>query len=203
MFKKTLQLAFISLLIIGCGSKKNEVSAQSSTESNTPAVVTMVEYSDYQCPACGAYHPLVNQLKKDFGNQLEIEYRDFPLNMHPYAALAARAAESARRQDKFMEMHNMIFENQARWSGSDDPQSIFINYAQQMGLDMEQFRNDLNSAEVQRAVMEEKQEGVQRGVNATPTFYINGEKLEPLPRSYQQFKAIIQNYIDNAGNSKG
>lgn len=164
-------------------------------QESDSGTVTMVEYSDYQCPACAQYHPLVEQLKQDFGDQLKVEYRYFPLNSHPHAAIAARAAESAKKQGKFMEMHNLLFENQRSWSSSGNPQSLFIGYAEQIGLDLDQFRNDLNASETQQTVMEEKQEGQQNGVNSTPSFMINGDMIDQNPRSYAEFKELISSYL--------
>ena len=195
-----LKFALIALLLMCCTSKDNEVSAQDSETSD--ALITMVEYSDYQCPACGVYHPIVERLKEHFGDKLKVEYRDFPLNIHQYAMLAARAAEAAKSQGKFKAMHDMLFENQNVWSGASNPQSLFEGYAQEIGLDLDQFRNDLNSAEAQRAVIEEKKEGEQLGVNSTPTFFINGEKLVQNPQNFEQFKRLINLYMEEVeGNN--
>lgn len=191
-----LKFALVALLLMCCTTKENEVSAQNDT--NSDALITIVEYSDYQCPACGFYHPIVEQLKEHFGDKVSVEYRDFPLNMHQYAVAAARAAEAARRQGKFKAMHNMLFENQNVWSGSGNPQAQFEQYAQEIGLDMEQFKEDLNSAETQRAVLEEKKEGEQMGVDSTPTFFVNGEKLVQNPSSFDQFRRLINIYIEEA-----
>ncbi|NGP77642.1 thioredoxin domain-containing protein [Balneolaceae bacterium YR4-1] len=185
------KLALLSIFVISCGSNQNDASAQ---ESNTNAKLTLTEYSDYQCPACAYFYPIVDSLKQTYGNDLEVVYKDFPLNSHQYAALAARAAEAAKNQGKFLEMHNMLFENQRQWA-SGDAQSRIIGYAKQIGLDMNRFEQDLNAAETQQAVMEEKQEGVQMGVDSTPTFFINGEKLQQNPPSFQDFKALIDVYM--------
>ena len=189
-----LKFALVALLLMCCTSKDNEVSAQDNSDSK--ALITLTEYSDYQCPACGVYHPIVERLKEHFGDKLEVEYRDFPLNIHQYAMLAARAAEAAKIQGNFKAMHDKLFENQNVWSGSSNPQSLFEDYAQEIGLDLEQFREDLNSAEAQRAVIEEKNEGEQMGVNSTPTFFINGEKLVQNPQNFEQFKNLINLYMD-------
>jgi protein-disulfide isomerase len=120
----------------------------------------------------------------------------FPLNSHQYAALAARAAQAAKNQGKFYEMHSLLFENQKRWSGSGSPSSIFVSYARDLDLDVDKFKNDLNAAETQKIVMEQRQEGRNAGVNATPTFFIEGEKVDPLPRNFQEFDQLIQQYIE-------
>ena len=120
----------------------------------------------------------------------------FPLNSHRYAALAARAAQAAKNQDKFYEMHSLLFENQKRWSGSGSPTSIFVKYARELELDIDQFKNDLNASETQKIVMEERQEGRNAGVNATPTFFIEGDKVDPLPRNFQEFDQLVQQYVE-------
>jgi protein-disulfide isomerase len=190
-FTSLIKVAALSILVISCGSKQNEANAQ---ESNEPAKLTLTEYSDYQCPACAYFHPIVDSLKKTYGNDLKVVYKDFPLNSHQFAALAARAAEAAKKQGKFLEMHNMLFENQQQWS-SGNAEARFIGYAKELNLDIEQFKDELNAAETQKAVMEEKQEGIQMGVNSTPTFYINGEKIQQNPSSYDGFKALIDVYM--------
>lgn len=164
-------------------------------QQESGAKVVITEYSDYQCPACGYFHPMVEKLKQEYGDRLKVNYRYFPLNSHQYAALAARAAEAARKQGQFKAMHDLLFENQQYWSSSGNPQAIFIGYARDLGLDMDQFRSDLNSGETQRTVMEEKQEGQRQGVNSTPTFFINGDKLDTLPRTYASFKAVVDSYM--------
>lgn len=168
--------------------------AQESPSTTVPKVV-LTEYSDFQCPSCQYFYPIVKKLKEDFGDQLKVEYKHFPLNSHQYSALAARAAEAAGEQGKFKEMHDLLFENQTRWSYSGNPQALFEQYAKELELDIEQFKSDLNSAGMQKIVMEEKKEGQAKGVNATPTFFVNGSKLENNPRTYQEFKALIESFI--------
>lgn len=174
--------------------------AQPTAEKDV--VITITEYSDYQCPACGYFHPIVEKLKEKYGDQINLELKYFPLNSHRFAALAARAAEAAKNQGKFKEMHDLIFENQKRWSNSGNPAAIFVNFAEKLDLDMEQFREDLNSAETQKAVMEDKKEGKRRGVNSTPTFMIEGEKLSDLPRTFEEFDQIVQKYIEKKNSSE-
>ncbi|MDX1637983.1 MAG: thioredoxin domain-containing protein [Balneolaceae bacterium] len=183
---------FLSLSIITLIFSVTAVNAQNS---DSEADLVLTEFSDYQCPACAYYHPIVEKLKQDMGDKLKVEYRYYPLNSHQFAALAARAAEAARNQGKFKEMHNMLFENQKSWSSSGNPQATFISYAKGLGLDVNQFREDLNAAETQKAVMEQKREGENMGVNSTPTFFINGFKVQQTPRNYEQFKALLESQI--------
>ncbi|MEP1151017.1 MAG: thioredoxin domain-containing protein [Balneola sp.] len=163
--------------------------AQAQSSSQAPLKIT--KFSDYQCPACKYYGQILDQIKEDFGSRIEVTYKNYPLRMHQYAELAARAAEAAKKQDKFIEMHEMLFVGQEQWSRG-NAQSIFIGYAKELGLDMEQFETDLNSARLNRVVLADKREGTSLGVNSTPTFFINGEKVERLPQTYEAFKMLIE-----------
>lgn len=192
MNKLAVLFLLIATIIFGMGI--GHTSTAQNNLGNDP--LTIVEYSDYQCPACGYFHPIVEKLKEKYGDQIEFNMKYFPLNSHQYAALAARAAQSAKNQGKFYEMHSLLFENQDRWSNSGSPTSIFVNYARELELDINEFKDDLNAAETQKVVMEQRNEGRAAGVNATPTFFIEGEKVDPLPRNFQQFDQLIQQYLD-------
>lgn len=188
-----------TFVLLGCQNEDTKVRAQTSgADSAEDVTVVLTEYSDFQCPACAYFFPIVEKLKKNYGDKLEVNYRYFPLNSHQYAMLAARAAESARNQGKFKEMHDLLFENQRQWSSSGNPQPMFVNYAKKLGLNINQFEEDLNSAETQRVVLEQKKAGEERGVTSTPTFYINGEQIVSLPQNYEQFKALVDIYMKEA-----
>lgn len=192
MKKLAFTCVLIAGLIFGMGTWNQTVAQENSR--NQP--ITIVEYSDYQCPACAYFHPIVENLKNKYGDQIQFEMKYFPLNSHRYAALAARAAQAAKNQDKFYGMHSLLFANQKRWSDSGSPTSIFVSFAKELDLDIDQFKNDLNASETQKIVMEERQEGRNAGVNATPTFFIEGEKVDPLPRNFQEFDQLVQQYIE-------
>lgn len=192
--KKLLPALVLSaVFVMGLGIS-DQAHAQDGAEAESP--ITIVEYSDYQCPACGYYHPIVEKLKEKYGDRIQIELKYFPLNSHQYAALAARAAEAAKNQGKFKEMHNLLFENQKRWSNTGSPTSNFVNFAREIGLDIDEFKNDLNASETQKVVMEQREEGRSAGVNATPTFFIEGEKVDPLPRNFQEFDQLLKQYVN-------
>ena len=167
--------------------------AQESGESD--AKINIIKYSDYQCPACKYFVSIEEQLKEEYGEEISITTKHFPLNMHEHAQLASRVAEAARQQGKYQEMHDLIFDGQEQWARG-NAESIFIGYAKSLDMDMEQFRNDMNSADMQRKVMADKREGLSLNVNSTPTYFINGTKLENNPRTFTQFKAIIDSLID-------
>lgn len=161
------------------------------TKGNQHAVVTLVEYSDFQCAACGAYYPLLKQVSREYGENVRFVYRHFPLSqIHANAEPAARAAEAAGKQGKFWEMHDMIFEHQSEWSAQFDAREIFLSYARKLGLDEEKFAKDVDSREVKDKVARDYKSGIDSAVNATPTFFLNGKKIQN-PRSYDEFKALL------------
>ncbi|MBI4215316.1 MAG: thioredoxin domain-containing protein, partial [Parcubacteria group bacterium] len=113
------------------------------------AETILVEYSDFQCPACAYYHPIVQQLAEKYKEKLQFVYRHFPLkNIHKNAAPAAWAAEAAGKQGQFWEMQDKLFANQDEWANQKNPKDIFEQYAQSLGLDMEKFKSDFDSKEV-------------------------------------------------------
>jgi protein-disulfide isomerase len=167
--------------------------AQSSAAGE--ARINIVKYSDYQCPACKYYVPIEKQLKEEYGDEISITTKHFPLSMHEFAQVAARAAEAARVQGKYQEMHDMIFGGQEQWARG-NAETMFLGYARELDLDVEKFRNDMNSAEMQRIVMADKREGLELDVNSTPTFYVNGIKVERNPRTAAEFKTIIEDIVN-------
>lgn len=161
------------------------------------AKTTLIEYSDFQCPACAAYQPVVKQLAQDFEGKLAIVYRHFPLQQHKHAKLAAYAAEAAGKQGKFWEIHDMIFETQKEWSSQSDARDTFIGYVEKLGLDRMQFIADIDSEEIIDKVDAQQKSGLRAKVNGTPTFFLNGKKLDT-PRAYDDFKTVISEAISKA-----
>ncbi|MEK7590144.1 MAG: thioredoxin domain-containing protein [Patescibacteria group bacterium] len=177
------------------------VSATDWMKGGKEAKIILVEYSDFQCPACAAYYPFVKQLTQDFGDKLQIVYRHFPLRqIHKNADASAYAAEAAGRQGKFWEMHDMIFDNQSEWANKYSVEETFVNYATALGLDIEKFKSDIDSKEVKDKVENDYLSGIRSNVNATPTFFLNGKKILN-PRSYDEFKTIINQAGDSASNN--
>lgn len=173
-----------------------EISEDEWVKGDASASATLVEYSDFQCPACGSYYPVVRQLSEDFGENLRVVYRHFPLiSIHPNAVPAARAAEAAGIQEMFWEMHDILFENQSEWSVEKDPEDFFVTYAEELGLDVEKFEEDMNSQEVQDKINQDIVSGNQLGVNATPTFFLNGERIAN-PAGLESFTQLIQGELE-------
>ncbi|OGH26560.1 MAG: hypothetical protein A2186_02325 [Candidatus Levybacteria bacterium RIFOXYA1_FULL_41_10] len=167
------------------------VSADDITYGSTSAKVTLVEYSDFQCPACAAYYPTVKKIKEAYKYKIVFVYRNFPLRQnHKNAEISARAGYAAHKQGKFWEMHDMLFENQGSWSGLNDPKDTFIEYAQKLGLDLEKFKTDINSSESKDFVTSQERQALSLGVNSTPTFFLNA-KLLRVNANYEEFKKVI------------
>lgn len=163
-------------------------------EKSSP--VTLIEYSDFQCPACAAYYPLVKQLEQEFSGKMKMVYRHFPLmSIHQNALSAALAAESAGRQGKFWQMHDLLFENQSEWSQSRNVQDVFLQYARNLDLDEEKFLQDFQEKQLREKVLNQRGEGIAIGVNATPTFFLNGKKIAN-PKSFEEFQEIITSALE-------
>lgn len=165
---------------------------------NPDAAVTLEEFSDFQCPACAAFHPVVKDLLDQHKDSIKFKYKHFPLTaIHPNATQAAVAAEAAGQQGNFFEFHDLLFENQEEWSTSKAPNILFIKYAEELGLDIPTFKRHLNSSLLKQRVQEQFAEGRELGVSATPSFYLNGQFLNPDDfKTYQGFVETILMAID-------
>ncbi len=172
----------------------NAVSTSDWIQGNKDSKVVLVEYSDFQCPACKIFYSFLKDIESKYGSKIQFVYRNFPLSQHANAMLAAQAAGAAGKQGKFWEMHDMIFEGQDTWAtqSSADAEKTFASYAQSLQLNIDQFKKDLNSTEIKVKIEDDYQGGIKSGINATPTFFLNGKKLPP-PTSYGEFEnAIVQ-----------
>jgi protein-disulfide isomerase len=154
--------------------------------------VTLVEFGDLQCPACGAYEPLVRKLLADNPTTLKFVFKHFPLTqIHQNALLAAKASEAAALQGKFWEMHDILYDNQKDWGSSLNARDFFLTYATTIGLDTTKFTTDLNNKDIEAKILAEYQEGSRLGVQGTPTFFLNGKKIES-PQTQEAFDALIK-----------
>jgi protein-disulfide isomerase len=140
--------------------------------------VILEEYGDYQCPPCGQLHPVLKQIEHEYGNQLRVVFRHFPLTkIHPNAMMAARAAEAARNQNKFTEMHDRLYINQHAWKDLADPRPAFIGFARDLRLNVEKFTRDMDDPEIEQRIMSDMQKGSAAGVNGTPSVFIEGQMM--------------------------
>lgn len=177
--------------------KSNEgvsVSAEPHIKGNPDAAVTLVEYSDFQCPACAAFQPVIEQLLASYGDKIRFEYHHYPLPIHNFAQQAAVAAEAAGQQGKFFEMHDRLFLNQQEWSTSATPQAFFIKYATELGLDEEKFKTHLRSSILRDAVREDLRQAQSLQLTGTPSFFLNGEKMQF--ETFEDFLAQVAAVID-------
>ena len=168
-------------------------------KGNKDAKTILIEYSDFQCPACAFYYPLLKKISEEFGDNLAIVYRHFPLPNHQGAKPMAYAAEAAGKQGKFWEMHDMIFDNQSKWVAQSQSKikDIAVEYAKSLELNIEQFEKDFGSKEIEQKVEGHYRDGIKAGINSTPTFFLNGQMLQS-PRNYDELRNIIIQAIDES-----
>ncbi len=172
-------------------------------KGNKEASVTLIEYLDFECEACGAYYPVIKRLSEEFKNEVRFVNRYFPLPGHKNSQTAARAVEAAGKQGKYWEMYDIVFENQSSWGEKQAPDpAIFEGYTQQLGLDLAKFRRDVASQEVKDRIERDRSAGVKLNIQGTPTFFLNGEKIQN-PRGYEDFKKLIQSAISETTKESG
>jgi protein-disulfide isomerase len=147
--------------------------------------VAVVAFSDFQCPFCSRAVPTLEQVEEAYGDQVRIVFKHLPLSMHPKAPAAHAAAEAAHRQGKFWEMHDRIFADQRSMS----PER-YVEYATEIGLDIDQFNADVASAEVKERIEADTSEAARLNVRGTPAFFINGKYLSGA-QPFETFKQRI------------
>lgn len=180
------------------GTVSSHTIAATGPENTNNKKVTLLVYGDFQCPVCSQYSNIEKQLIQKFQNEMNFTFRHFPLDsIHQNARAASRAAEAAGLQGKFFEMHDLLYQNQSSWSSTSDPLVIFTSYAEQLGLDSNKFKTDFASEAVNNTINADLNEGNGKGVSGTPTYFLNGKKLDNKDLgSYEDFEKIIQAEID-------
>ncbi len=159
----------------------------------TNAAVTLIEFTDYQCPFCARHFTQTfAQIKQEYVDTGKVKYivRDFPLSIHPNAPKASEATECADDQDKFWEMHDALFEKQGLWSSAPNASELFKQYATELGLDADDFGSCLDSGKYTAEVQKDFTDGSSGGVTGTPAFFVNGKKLSGA-QPFAAFKAAI------------
>jgi protein-disulfide isomerase len=158
------------------------------------AKVTLIEYADFQCPACASYHPIVKNVLEAYSDKVLFVYREFPLyTIHPNASISAQAAEAAGLQGKFWEMYDLLYTKQSEWAfvaGNRIVEQNLDVYAKSLGLDMDKFHADLNSDQVLKKIKVDVDGAIEAGVGRTPTFYLNLKQMQN-PASEQEFKSLL------------
>jgi protein-disulfide isomerase len=141
------------------------------------APVTIEEFGDFQCPPCGMMSEPLNQIERDFTGKVRLIFRHFPLDKHLNARRASQAAEAAGLQNRFWEMHDLLYREQEAWSNMSVPDGLFVSYATTLGLDPEKFRQDMESPEVNERVSADEMRAAKLGVTLTPTVFVNGRSI--------------------------
>jgi protein-disulfide isomerase len=157
--------------------------------------LTLVEFGDYQCPSCGAYHPFVKEILSRYPQKLRLEFHHYPLiSIHPNSMAAAIAAEAAGEQGHYWEMHDALFEHQQEWSGNPNAQEQFVSLAGRLGLDTNKFMASMKSPVLQERILKDVAQAQDLKVQAVPTFFINGEQTH-IKLSMEDFVQVIEDHL--------
>ncbi len=196
-----LVVVFIGVIVFTKNNKNNDTAVDTSGGTNHvqgagTTGVTVVEFGDFQCPACASYHPLVKQIQQEYGDKIKFQFRHFPLtSIHQNAMAAHRAAEAAGNQGKFWEMHDLLYERQKTWESSANTSQIFEDYATELSLNIDTYKQDVASSSVNDVINADVKASQALGATSTPTFVIDGKRLEELPQDVEGFKKLIDEAI--------
>lgn len=167
---------------------------------NASAPVTLEEFGDFQCGACGSYHPELKKIETEYGDKLKVIFRELPLvTVHQHALLAAQAAEAAGLQGKFWEMHDKLYENQVTWTEAKDLVPVFVDYAKQIGLNPDQFMKDLNGEKVAARIFQDGKRAHSFGLKGTPSFFVNGKEAKDDQWKPEGLRQMINDALGAAG----
>jgi protein-disulfide isomerase len=170
------------------------IDSSDHVQGDATSSVVVVEYGDFECPACGEWEPIVQQLEAAYDNRVEFVFRNFPLTqLHPNAMIAAQAAEAANLQGKYWQMHDLLYKNQNEWVNEPNTSVVskfFDTYAQSLGLDVAKFNTDINSPAVTARVQRDIDSGNAAQIDHTPTFFINLKQIQN-PNGYAPFAALL------------
>jgi protein-disulfide isomerase len=159
---------------------------------NANAQVTLEEFADFQCPPCGSISGFLDGLVKEYDPRLRIVFRNYPLENHQYARDAALAAEAAGLQGRFWEMHDVLYREQATWSKADNPRELFDSYAGMIGLNLDQFKKDIEGEKARARVDSDRERANSLGVKVTPTVFINDHQWSPNDKTPDGLRAAVE-----------
>src|SRR6266516_4205178 len=165
-------VAAVALAALGSGAKSMHI------RGNPDAQVTLEEFGDFQCPPCGNFAGFAEELLKEYDSRLRLVFRNFPLEPHEHAREAALAAEAAGLQGRFWEMHDVLYREQAAWSKAPNARELFESYAGTIGLNLEQFRKDMDGEKARERVDSDHALGDSLGIKLTPNLYINNHPVD-------------------------
>jgi protein-disulfide isomerase len=156
------------------------------------AEVTLVEFGDYQCPSCGAYHPFVKDILNRYPTKVRLEFHHFPLiSIHPNSMAASKAAEAAGQQGHYWEMHDALFEYQSQWSERPDPKPVFAALANRIGINGTILLQDMENPALQQRILKDVEQGDKATIQAVPTFFIKGQQIH-LKATTEDFVQVIE-----------
>lgn len=190
-------------VLLGGGGDETEGVVSNNVYGNENASVTILEYADFECPACASFAPVISQVKEIYKDLVQFEFKHFPLvQRHPNSIAAHRAAEAAGKQGKFWEMHDILYQRQVSWRAQSTGAGGFTNtnaaetfsgYAQELGLDVVQFDVDVRADTTIGTINADIAQGRGKGVESTPTFYLNGELVEDIAQiaTVEGFSALL------------
>jgi protein-disulfide isomerase len=188
------------------------ITAADWSEGNPNAKVSLIEYGDFECPACGEYYPLVEQLVQNYSSTVRFVFRNFPLyTIHPFAGVGAQAAEAAGLmggESKYWAMNNLLYTKQNDWStnGALTPAEVvsqyFNGYAQSIGLAVNTFDTDMNATSVVNKIQTDVTGGNAASIDHTPTFFVNLKQI-PNPTSLAGFEATLNAAVSSSATSSG
>jgi protein-disulfide isomerase len=197
-------------------SRQPEAAATSTSNASGPALantggghfrgpenakVTLVEFGDYQCPSCKAYHPIVLEALSRYPQQVRLEFHHYPLvSIHGNSMAASLAVEAAGEQGKYWEMHDLVFEHQDEWAKSPNPETDFVALAQRLGLNQNAFMQAMRSPQIQDRVLQDVVRAQKANVEAVPTFFIDGRR-QALPPSINAFVDTIESHLHEASSA--
>lgn len=186
-------VAVLTFVVFASTSKNSDSSTTTTTNlsaadkkelaagiSRGPAEATVVltEFADFQCPACAATKPYVDALEKDYADKYRLVFKNYPLPMHKNAMPAALAGEAANAQGKFWPMYDILYARQNQWNELADPTPKFVEYAKELGMDTAKFEHDVKNKTYADKIKADMDLGGKVGIEGTPTFFLNGEKIE-------------------------
>ena len=160
----------------------------SPVRGNPNAPVTIVEFSDFQCPYCSRLQPTLKQVLKEYPDKVKLVFKEFPLSFHKEAKNASKATLAAGEQGKYWEMHDLVFENYNKLN-----EEKFKEIALKLGLDMDRFMKDYKSNKYDEGIQKDINLGTSIGVRGTPSIFMNGKRMGP--RAFDDFKTLIEGYL--------